>query len=209
MNYWSPGRWLLPIAAILAGCCVSAALLLYTNPDAGTVELYVAAHDLPAGAALNPAALRLQRMRLDVPARLVFARGTERELGRGRAAHDLSGGQLIQRSDVGPLAEVSDRRLVWLGLKDVPAAAAGDRIDLLLVSGTGEGAAIAPLALNLQVRAVQGGGLVVSAPSRQAGALVYAAANLRLAAVVAEPGSGRGQEVPISSLEQAQEALRQ
>ena len=209
MNFPIPGRWLLAAAAILSGTCVSAALLVYANPEAGTSELYVAAHDLPAGAPLGSPSVRLQRMRPEIPARLVFGRGSERELTRSRAGHDLSAGQLIQRSDLGAAAEAADRRLVLIGIKDVPAASPGDRVDLLLVSGAGERTSIVPFALGVPVRAVQGGALVLSVPSRQASAFVYAGANLRLAAVLVEPGAGRGQETPISSPEQAQEAVRQ
>lgn len=209
MTYSTPRRWLLAAAAILAGCFISGALLIATNPDSGSAEVYVCAHDVVAGAPLGPGTVRLQRMRIEVPSRLTFGRGSELELSRSRTSHQLAAGQLIQRSDLAPASEGGDRRLVWLPVKDVPAVAAGDRVDLLLLSGAGDRASVAPLAYGVAVRAVQGGGIVVSVPSKQASALAYAAANLRLGAVLLEPGSGRGQEAAVSSLEQALEALRQ
>ena len=158
-------RWLLSGAALLAGLGVSTALLAYSNPDSGSTELQVAAMDLPAGAALGAGSTRFQRMRTMIPSRLVFGRGSEPELARSRAGHDLASGQLIQRSDLVPAAAAGDLRLVWVAVKDVPAAAAGDRVDLLLMSGAGERAVVTPFALGVQVHSAQAGGLVVSVPS--------------------------------------------
>ena len=203
----SPKRWLLSAAALLSGLAVSAALLVYSNPDAGGSEVLVAAADLPAGAPLGSGAARLQRMRLQMPARLFFGRGAEAELARHRAGHDLIAGQLIQRSDLAPILTAPDLRLVWLAVKDAPPAAAGDRVDLLLLSGAGDRATVAPFALGVPVHAAQAGGLVLRVPSAQAAAYVYAAANLRLAAVLVEPGSPPGLEAPVNSPEQAVEAV--
>ena len=205
----SSKRWLLPAVALLSGLCVSGALLVYANPDAAGSEVLVAAADLPAGAPLGAGTARLQRMRLPIPARLVFGRGAEADLARRRAGHDLVAGQLIQSSDLVPAAAGPDLRLVWLAVKDAPPAAAGDRVDLLLLTGAGDRATVAPFALGVPVHSVHGGGLVVKVPSRQAAAYVYAAANLRLVAVLVEPGSPRGVEAPVNSAEQAVEALRQ
>ena len=81
--------------------------------------------------------------------------------------------------------------------------AAGDRVDLLLLSG----GVVSPFALGLQVISAAPGGLVVSAPSRTASALVWAAESGRLVAVAADPGARRGEEAAVGSLEQAEAAI--
>jgi len=60
-----------------------------------------------------------------------------------------------------------------------------------------------PFAQSVEVQAVVSGGLIVAVPAKEAGAFVFAAAGLHLAAVVAEPGTADASEVPISSVEDA------
>lgn len=201
-------RWIPAAVALFAGACVTVALLVYANPDSGTRELYVAARDLPAGAAFDGPALRLVKARPPVAEGLLYGRSAGPALLRSRAAHDLLSGQLIQRGDVAAAGAVAERRLVWIPLKDSPAVAAGQSVDLLLVQGSGGATTVSPFALGVPVDSAQGGGLVLAVPSSQAAAYVYAAGALRLVAVVAERGSKRGAEAPVSSLDQALAALR-
>jgi len=203
-----PTRWILAGAALLAGACVTLALLVYANPESGSRELYVAARDVPAGAALDAGAVRLVRARPPVSESLLFGKTAGPGLLRSSAAHDLVSGQLLQRGDVASTAAVSDRRLVWLPLKDGPAVAAGESVDLLLVLGSGSGLTVMPFALGVTVESAQGGGVVVAVPSSQASAYVYTGLSQRLVAVVAEKGARRGGEQPVASLDQALAAIR-
>ena len=93
-------RWLIAAAALLAGGGVSAALLVVGDPARSAVDVYAAAHDLPAGAALTTDAIQLKRVSVVGGASFLFARGDESRLTAMRAAHDLAAGQLIQRGDV-------------------------------------------------------------------------------------------------------------
>lgn len=202
-------RWLVALGALVIGGGVSAALLVMANPARDTFEVYAAARDLPAGAALGADALALERVNVSSGRSLLFGRGDEPELAMLRATHDLASGQLIQRSDVIDATSFADRRLVFVPVKDVPPAAAGSKVDLLVIAGTEDHPAVLPFALGVEVRATVSGGLIVVVASRQAAAFVYAADAMHLAAVIAEPGSAGGAEGAISSPDQAMVAAAQ
>jgi hypothetical protein len=198
-------RWLIAAAALGAGGLVTVALLAYTGSQAAAQEeVYVAVRDVPAGAPVAPDAVRLDHVHLGAAGTAVLGPGASRVLFGSRAAHDLVAGQLVQRSDLSAAESGPDRRRVLIPVKDPPPVTAGDRVDLLLVSGS----TVAPLVFNLEVVGAGPSGLVVSAPSRAATALVWAAIGGHLVAVVADPGARRGDEQPVGSLEQAEAALR-
>jgi hypothetical protein len=192
-------RWLVAFAALAVGGGVSAALLIVANPTRDEVDVYVAAHDVPAGASLGADALAIERITVASGHPLLFRRGDESQLAGLHSSHDLASGQLIQRSDVMDSSLFADRRLVFLPVKDVPAAAPGSKVDLLVIGGTADRPTVVPFALGVEVRATVSGGLIVVIASRQAAAFVYAANAMRLAAVIAEPGAGDGAEVPVAS----------
>ena len=196
-------------AALAIGGGVSAAMLVAANPARETVEVYVAARDVPAGATLGTDALVLARITPGSGRSLLFGSADESALTAMRASHDLIAGQLIQRSDVMDASSSPDRRLVFLPVKDVPTATAGSKVDLLLITGTADHPTVSPFALGVEVRSAVAGGLVVVVTSRQAAAFVYAATTMRLAAVIAEPGAAAGDEVPISTRDQAIAAAEQ
>jgi hypothetical protein len=198
-------RWIVAVAALLSGAAVATGLVAYTSTSGAGTEVYVVAHDLPAGSPVAIEQLRLEKVRLGGAARAAFGRGSERELERRRAAHDLSAGQLLQRSDLLPVSNGGDRRLVMLPIKEMPPVAAGDRIDLLLVTGTSDRTGVTPFASGLEVVTTTPGGVVVAVSARQAAALVYGSVAARLIAVAA-PGGG-GEEAPVASLQQALSAL--
>lgn len=202
-------RWLVAFAALAIGGGVSAVLLFAANPARDAVEVYVASRDLPAGASLGADALALDRINVASGRSLLFGRGDESKLAGLQATHDLASGQLIQRSDVMASGSVADRRLVFVPVKDVPAAAAGSKVDLLVIEGTLDHPTVVPFALSVEVRSIASGGLVVVVPSKQAAAFVYAANAMRLAAVIAEPGAAGGAEGAISSPDQAMAAAAQ
>ncbi len=202
-------RYLVAAAALAAGISVAGGLVWYGSPGRGAVEVYVVGRDLPAGADLPLDALRLAPMRLPADAASsLLPRGSERLIAGSRTVHELTAGQLLQRSDLAPRASAPDRRLVLLPIKDAPPVASGDRIDLLVVTGAGDRVVVQPLAVGLEVRAAGAGGIVVAAPSRPAAALVYVGATSHLVAVVAAASSGAGEEGTVASLDQAAAALR-
>lgn len=194
---------MIALAALVAGGGVSGALLLAADPARAATEAYVAARDLPAGALISSDAIQLERVSLAGGTALLFAQRDEARLTTMRAAHDLAAGQLIQRGDVMGARSFPDRRLVFIPLTAVPAAASGATVDLLLIGGSADHPTVAPFAQGVEVDATVSGGLVVVVPSRQAAAFVYAAATLHLAAVVAAPGAADGAEVPIASVDDA------
>lgn len=196
-------RWLIAAAALLAGGGVSAALLVVGDPSRSTVDVYAAAHDVAAGAALSTDAIQLRRVSIAGGASFLFTRGDESRLIAMRAAHDLAAGQLIQRSDVMGSTSFADRRLVFIPLSGVPPVPAGAKVDLLLIGGSVDHPTVVPFALGVEVEASVSGGLIVAVPAKEATAFVYATAGMHLAAVVAEPGAAGGTEVPISSIEDA------
>jgi hypothetical protein len=196
-------RWLLAFVALVIGGGVSAALLVASNPARDAVEVFVAARDLPAGATLGPDVLALERVNVAAGQSLLFSRGDESQLAGQRASHDLASGQLIQRSDVMDAKLFADRRLVFVPVKDAPAAVAGSRVDLLVIGGSADRTTVYPFALGVEVRSTVAGGLVVVVGSKAAAAFVYAAERMHLTAVIAEPGAADGAEVPISTPDEA------
>ncbi len=196
-------RWLVALAALMAGGGVSAALLVFADPTRGAVDVYAAARDLPAGASMSTDAIQLKRVSIEGGAAQLFTVGEESRLSVLRAAHDIPAGQLIQRGDVMSATSVSDRRLVFVPVGQLPVMSAGARVDLLLIAGTADHPTVAPFALGVEVQGAVSGGLVVAVPAKEAAAFVYAAAMMHLAAVVAEPGAAYATEAPISSPEDA------
>jgi hypothetical protein len=196
-------RWLVAIAALVAGGAVSAALLVLADPARGAVDVYAAARDLPAGALLSTDGMQLKRVSVEGGSSQLFTVGDESRLSAMRAAHDILSGQLIQRGDVMSATSVSDRRLVFVPVGQLPALSTGDRVDLLLIAGTADRPTVVPFALGVEVQGALSGGLVVAVPAKEAAAFVYAAATMHLAAVVAEPGTAYASEAPISSPEDA------
>ncbi|HEY0831460.1 MAG TPA: SAF domain-containing protein [Candidatus Dormibacteraeota bacterium] len=185
------------------GAGVSAALLVFANPERNAVEVYAAARDIRAGGALAPDSLVLVRVTSTGLPPLLFRGGDQPTLTGMQATHDLTAGQLIQRSDATRVEAVPDRRLVFVPVKDAPPAAAGSRVDLLVVDGSPDHLSVSPFALGVEVQASVSGGLVVVVSSRQAPAFVYAAVAMHLTAVVAGAGAAGGAEGGISSAEQA------
>lgn len=196
-------RWLVALAALLAGGGVSALLLVAADPSRGAMDVYAAARDIPAGISLSPDALEIRRVSIGSGASLLFTRRDESQLMAARAAHDLAAGQLIQRSDVMSSTSLADRRLVFLPIAQAPAASAGSKVDLLLIEGGADRLTVVPFALGVEVRAAVSGGLVVVVPAKEAAAFVYAGSAMHLAAVVAEPGATEGTEFPVSSPDEA------
>jgi hypothetical protein len=196
-------RWLIAFAALLAGGGVSAGLLVAADPTRGTVDVYSASRDLPAGATLSNDAIQLRRVSIAGGSALLFTDGDEARLTTMRAAHDLAAGQLIQRSDVMASTSFADRRLVFIPVSAPPTMPAGAKVDLLLIGGSSERPTVAPFALGVDVEAWVSGGLVVAVPAKAAAAYVFAAATMHLAAVVAEPGAADGAELPVSSPDDA------
>ena len=196
-------NWMVALVALAMGGAVSAALLVFASSSRGEMDAYVVTQNLAAGSEITRAVLRLEPVAISAGDSALFARGDEAQLSGVRAGHDLQAGQLLQRGDVIPPSAVSDERLVFVPVKDAPPAAPGSKLDLLLVSGTTDQPAIVPFALGVEVRAVVTGGFVVSVPSRQAAAFVYAAEVMRLVAVVAAPDAAAGSESPIGAPDQA------
>src|SRR5258706_2155643 len=181
-------RWVTALVALGLGMSVSAALLLFSNPDRNAVEVYAAARDLPAGSALAPDSVVLVRMNATGLPPLVVRGSDQRALAGLSATHDLAAGQLIQRSDTATANAISDRRLVFIPVKDVPPAATGSRVDLLVIDGTPEHLSVSPFALGVEVQSSVAGGLVVVVSSRRGPPLLYAAVALHLRAGIAWTG---------------------
>jgi len=202
-------RWLVAFAALGIGGAVSAVLLIVANPARDAVDVYVASRDLPAGAALGADAVAIERMPVASRQSLLFGRGDESRLAGLNASHDLGSGQLIQRSDVMDASSAADRRLVFVPVKDVPAAAPGSKVDLLVIGGTPDHPTVIPFALGVELRSTSANGLTVMVTSGQVSAFVYAADAMRLVAVIAEPGAAAGAEGPVSSSSEAMAAAAQ
>ena len=196
-------RWLVALAALVAGGGVSAAMLIAADPSRGAVDAYAAARDLPAGTAISGDSLELKHVSLQGGDAQLFTPGDESRLMSLRASHDLVSGQLIQRSDVMGATTFPDRRLVFIPISGAPTTPAGARVDLLLIGGAPDRPTVSTFALGVEVRAAVSGGLIVAVPAKQAAAFVFAAATMHLAAVVAEPGAADGVELPISGPEDA------
>jgi hypothetical protein len=196
-------RWLVALAALLAGGGVSATLLVAADPSRNAVDVYAATRDLSAGASMSADAIQLKRVSIAGGSAFLFTRVDEQQLTGMRAAHDLVFGQLIQHSDVIGATSFADRRLVFIPISQAPAASAGAKVDLLLIGGAADHPTVTPFASGVDVSATVSGGLVVAVPAKQAAAFVFAAATMHLAAVVAEPGAADGTEFPVSSPDEA------
>lgn len=199
-------RWIVAATALGLGCAVTTALLVAGSPSRDSVEVFVAARDVAAGAQLA-GAVTLESLALPSTASL-FTRRDAGTLPSLFATHALVAGQLIQRSDAG--AAPADVRLVFLPIKDVPAVDAGGRVDLLSITTDASGAtSVQPFASGVEVSEARNGGLVLAVTSRQAAAFVYAGATMHLVAVVAQPGAAPGSETPVSSPDQAAQLAAQ
>ncbi|MGH7764592.1 MAG: hypothetical protein ACREOM_09280 [Candidatus Dormibacteraceae bacterium] len=196
-------RWLVALLALGLGGAVSAALLILDNPSRDALDVYVAATDIPAGAVLNAASITLARLVISENRKLVFTRNEGGALSVLHASHDLASGQLIQRSDVIASEAPADRRLVFVPVQNAPAAPVGSHIDLLALDGPPDHPTVEPFAMDVEVQSSSSGGLVLVVSAQEAAAFVYAGAAMHLAAVVAEPGSTGGGELPVSSAAQA------
>ncbi len=196
-------RWVTSLLALGLGVGVSAALLVFANPDRNAVEVYAAARDIPAGSALAADSVVLVRMNATSVPPLLFRSEDQTTLAGMRATHDLAAGQLIQRTDATKPDAIPDRRLVFVPVKDAPPALAGSRVDLLVVDGSPDHLSVSPFALGVEVQSSIAGGLVVVVSSKQAPAFVYAAVAMHLTAVMAGAGTGAGSEGAVSTEEQA------
>ena len=196
-------RWATALVALGLGAGVSAALLVFANPERNAIEVYAAARDIPAGGALASDSVVLVRVSSIGLPPLLFKGGDQATLAGLHATHDLAAGQLIQRSDATTADALPDRRLVFVPVKDAPAAAAGSRVDLLVVDGSPDHLSVSPFALGVEVQGSVAGGLVVVVSSRQAPAFVYAAVAKHLVAVIAGAGAAGGAEGGVSTAEQA------
>jgi hypothetical protein len=196
-------RWATALVALGLGAGVSGALLVFANPERNAIEVYAAARDIPAGVALTSDSVVLVRVNTTGLPPLLFNGSDKATLAGMHATHDLAAGQLIQRSDATPAAALPDRRLVFVPIKDAPPAAAGSRVDLLVVDGSPDHLSVSPFALGVEVQSSVAGGLVVVVSSKQAPAFVYAAFAMHLAAVIAGEGAVGGAEGGVSTAEQA------
>ncbi len=196
-------RWATAAMALTLGVGVSAALLVFANPDRDAVEVYAAARDIPAGAPLTQDSVALVRLNGTSLAPQLFMSGDAQKLASLHATHDLAAGQLIQRTDATSQDAMADRRLVFVPVKDAPPAVAGSRVDLLIVDGAPDHLSVSPFALGIEVEASVSGGLMVVVSSRQAPAFVYAAVAMHLTAVISSAGTAVGGEGAVSTEEQA------
>ncbi len=198
-------RWLVALLALLLGGGTAAVLLVVANPDAGTERVLAAAHDVPAGAALDSSALEVLTVRLGAAGALAFAAEAAGRLEGLRTTHALFAGQVIQRSDVssGETRQPAALRSLVVPVRSAPPLAAGDRVDLLAITGTGGSTSVVPFATGLLVRAQLSGALVVAVDPAQAGALAYAGVTTPLVAVAASGTAGG--EPPVSTMQQAQD----
>jgi len=162
-----------------------------------------------SGSELTHDSLRLQSVVMPDGIDALFTRGDESQLQGRHASHDITAGQLLQRTDLLAPGAVAEERLVFLPIKDTPPAVPGSKLDLLLIAGTADHPTVVPFALGVEVRAVVPGGLVVAVPSRQASAFVYAAQAMRLVAVVAASNAAIGSEAPIGTPDQAMAVVAQ
>ena len=191
------------LLALGLGAGVSAALLVFANPDRNAVEVYAAARDIPTGSSLSADSVVLVRMNASGLPPLAFKSADATRLAGLRASHDLAAGQLIQRTDATSHDPQADRRLVFVPIKDAPPVAAGSSVDLLVVDGLPDHVSVSPFALGVEVQSSVSGGLVVGVSSKQAPAFVYAAAAMHLTAVIAGAGNATGAEGAVSTAEQA------
>ena len=197
-------RIVIAALALATGIGTAGALLAYAGGNLRPV--YVAGIDLPAGAVITRASLRLApvqlaRAQLD----LAFQPGQERNLVGSRASHPVAAGQLLQRPDVvaasgDPAAGLAQ---VLVPVHDAPPLRAGDRIDLLAVAVAAERTVVTPFATGVLVAGVSDRGLVLSVRAHQAPAFVFAASAMRLAVVVVDPEGPAPELAPVAGPEQA------
>ena len=162
------------------------------------------AHDQPAGASLTADSFEVVKVTL-APAQaaaLLPAAGSRLPVG-SRTTRPLSAGQLIERGDLEAAGAEAASALVAVRIKDLPPTRAGDRVDIFVLSGSGDHAAAQPFAWAVPVAAVTGDGLVLRVAPRQELAFVYAAGSLRLAAAVGGAAPPAAPMAPISSPDQA------
>src|SRR5258708_22555012 len=115
-------RWVTSLLALGLGVGVSAALLVFANPDRNAVEVYAAARDIPASSAFASDSVVLVRINATSVPPFLFRSGDETTLAGMRATHDLAAGQPIQRPHAPKHAAIPDRRLPFVPVQDAPPA---------------------------------------------------------------------------------------
>jgi pilus assembly protein CpaB len=191
------------LAAGLVGVAVLAALRAVTPGTAGTVAVWVAAHDLAGGRPLAATDVRtLSLPAADVPGGVLRAGAPV--VGRMLADPMRRGEPLTDVRLLGPslLASLKEPGLVAVPVRveDGAAAAAlvhpGDVVDVLSVADPAGGTPGGTVATSLRVLAVPerddgsgdgGGVVVVAATAGQAAALARASAAARLSLVLRRP----------------------
>src|SRR5260370_38644947 len=138
---------------------------------------------------MSTAAHQLKRVSIEGGAAQLCPVGEGSRLSVLRAAHGIPAGQLIQRGDVMSATSVSDRRLVFVPVGQLPVMSPGARVDLLLIAGTADHPTVVPFALGVEVQGAVSGGLVVAVPAKEVAALLFSAAPMRLPAVGVETGA--------------------
>jgi hypothetical protein len=108
---------------------------------------------------------------------------------------------------VAPARTEAADALVAMPIKDLPPVRAGDRVDLFALTGGGDHLSAQPFAWSVRVAAVSADGLILHVPSRLELAFVYAAAALRMAAVLTTASVPPAGAAPITSPEQALAAV--
>ena len=190
--------------AIAVGAAVSAGLIAYQAATVGGRGFLAAAHDLPAGASVTADSFEVVQVVVAPAQAVVLLPASSSRLRVGsRAVHPLLAGQLIVRGDLEAAGTDAAAALVAVPIKDLPPTRAGDRVDLFVLTGTGEHASAQPFAWAVPVAAVTGDGLVLRVATHQELAFVYAAGALRLAAVVSGAGPPAAPMAPMTSPDQA------
>ena len=89
--------------SLAVGVAISAGLLFYSGSLAGGRVVYALARDVPAGAPITADVITEVHAALDPgQTAAVFTVADHARLLQGRATHQLSAGQLLQRGDVQP-----------------------------------------------------------------------------------------------------------
>ena len=193
-------RILVAALSLAVGLGVAAGLLVYAGSAGAGRSVFALSRDLPSGAPLTSDALTEVRASLDPGQAAQLFGGGDRGLILGsRARHQLSAGQLLQRSDVEAVPAGGADALVAVPVKELPPVRQGDRVDLFALTGSGDQVVAQPFAWGVTVAAVVPDGLVLQVRSRQELAFVYAAGAMHLAAVVTSAPAPPAEAAPISS----------
>lgn len=187
--------------------------ILASGTSTPQVNVYVAARGIPIGQIISPADLRPVKVGLpNTTSANYFLVDANQTPAKEMANRDIPPGALISKDMVEDPAK-KGKVAVPIQFVLAPALQAGDTVDIFTLGDDQNPRGVIPLMQNVTLlpsgSAAGGGrvGFVIEVTPDQVPALIFASANLKLAAVLVIPGTKSTDLQPVFTSSEAEQAL--